>query len=547
MMINWKNVRLIFLREGRDQLRDRRTLFMIAVLPLLLYPALGIGMVQLTVLFSEQSRTVVLLGEKDLPGPPLLSDGHFAPNWFRHREDAEKLAVVTDGPPAARLGEAEAVRRAEVLEHARELRQKIELKERLEADRDEIERQLKDSEQKQSVALAARLQSVTQQLHDVQTELGKLFSASQIQVLVIIPEGFAENIARVNQSLAKREQHEPVADYARPVIVHNKADEKSQIAVTRVRDVMDRWEDEILKRRLELAQLPSSLPNPVKPKHEDVALETQVAANVWSKLFPALLVIMSITGAFYPAIDLCAGEKERGTMETLLICPATRTEIVLGKFFTVLCFSISTAVLNLMSMGLTGQHMASMVHVGGTDAGLSFPSWPALAAIILFLIPLASLFSALCLSLATFARSSKEGQYYLTPLLMGTLGLTVFCLSPGVELTPFYSIMPVAGVSLLLKGLLLAQADSHHLYWYAIPVLGTTFIYSALALWWAIDQFQREDVLFREAERFELGLWIRHLLRDKEPTPSFTEAGFCLVLIMLLQFASFKAMAQAST
>ena len=68
--------------------------------------------------------------------------------------------------------------------------------------------------------------------------------------------------------------------------------------------------------------------------------------------------MMSLTGAFYPAIDLCAGEKERGTMETLLISPASRTELVLGKFLTVMLASVTTALLNLVSMGLTGIRLA---------------------------------------------------------------------------------------------------------------------------------------------------------------------------------------------
>ncbi len=61
--------------------------------------------------------------------------------------------------------------------------------------------------------------------------------------------------------------------------------------------------------------------------------------------------MMSLTGAFYPAIDLCAGEKERGTMETLLISPASRAEIVLGKFLTVVLASMMTALLNLVEHG----------------------------------------------------------------------------------------------------------------------------------------------------------------------------------------------------
>ena len=68
-----------------------------------------------------------------------------------------------------------------------------------------------------------------------------------------------------------------------------------------------------------------------------------------------MLFIWALTGAFYPAIDLCAGEKERGTLETLLVSPAERREIVWGKLLTIMSFSIVTALLNLTSMGLTAK------------------------------------------------------------------------------------------------------------------------------------------------------------------------------------------------
>ena len=334
------------------------------------------------------------------------------------------------------------------------------------------------------------------------------------------------------------------ADYSRPVIIHNSADEKSHITFNRVSIVLERWEDEILEKRLESAHLPANLHHPVEPRETDLALNEQLKSKLWSQLFPALLVLMSLTGAFYPAIDLAAGEKERGTMETLLICPASRSEIVLGKFLTVMTFSVTTAVLNLVSMGITGRYMVSVVGAQ-TMRAIETPSMPSMIDIfwiVILLIPLAAMFSAVCLALATFARSSKEGQYYLTPLLMVTLGLTIFCISPGVELTerPMYSVMPICGVALLLKGLLLSSVSISSIYVYAIPVLISTTFYSFLALYWAIEQFKSENVLFREAERFELKLWFRHLLRDKELTPSFSEAMFCFVLIMLLQFASFS-------
>ena len=96
MNIKWRNIRLIFTRELRDQLRDRRTLFMILILPMLLYPVLGIGMVQLTLLFSEQPRTVVILGAEDLPAPALIEQGRFVASWFRIPDNADKLKVISD-------------------------------------------------------------------------------------------------------------------------------------------------------------------------------------------------------------------------------------------------------------------------------------------------------------------------------------------------------------------------------------------------------------------------------------------------------------------
>jgi sodium transport system permease protein len=336
---------------------------------------------------------------------------------------------------------------------------------------------------------------------------------------------------------------EAFRDYPRPQVIVNSADEKSGVAAQRVREVLDSWTDELLKERLRVAELPEHVIDPVHETRLDIAEDRQKSALIWSKLFPALLVLMTVTGAFNPAVDLAAGEKERGTMETLLISPAARSEIVLGKFFTVMVFSVSTALLNLVSMGLTSRYLASVAQ-GGTLSrigSLEPPSLGALAWVIVLLLPLAGLFSALCLALATFARSTKEGQYYLTPLLMIAVGLTMFCLTPLAEIDPLYSLLPVMNVALLLKEVL-ADPSSTRALTFAVPVMVTSVGYSLLALWWAIEQFAREDVLFREAERFSVRAWFTHLLRDKEPTPSFAEAAICFGLLMLLQFFSLSFM-----
>ena len=537
-MTSWKNIKLIFAREVRDQLRDRRTLFMVAVLPLLLYPALGIGMMQMTLLFTEQSRTVVVLGANELPNEPqLISDDRFVSTWFNlGNQEADSLKVVTD----EMVADADSADSQQILlvkegqQIAELIEQRMELLSSL--------KELQDHEdQTQQIRLRRKLEAV-------ETALGQAFSNSQMQVLIIVPEHFADDISRFNAELAAGTLTSRAdIEAPRPIVARNSADEKSLIAYSRVKDALHAWEKEIVRRRLHQADLPDRLPTPVQPVDIDLAREDQLAAHMWSKLFPALLVIMAVTGAFYPAIDIGAGEKERGTMETLLISPATRTELVLGKFLTVMLFSVSTALLNLASMGMTGKYMVSLGSSGALSAinDVALPPLGSLLWIVILLMPLAALFSALSLALAMFARSSKEGQYYLTPLLMVTLGLTVFCLSPAVEIQPFYSVMPIVGVALLLKAMLLGAAPAATLYLYAIPVLVTSVGYSLLALWWAIELFSREDVLFREAERFDLRLWLRHLLRDKEPTPSFAEAGFCFVMIMLLQFGALKFMGGA--
>lgn len=564
--MNWRNIVLIFRREVIDQLRDRRTLFMVAVLPLLLYPLMGIGMVQMTVLFSEQPRTVVVLGTKDLPALPLIDGNRFSRQWFRSAAEAEKLRVITDTQssakePAAGSG-ATTASDDQTLAIAKQLKEAIQERQQLESELNQARKEAKakttDAAAKagsdaqpeataQANSNAERVSQLEKALQHQNSQMASLFERSGIQVLIDIPQDFARNLEKREQEISRRENPDAASDYARPVVLHNSADEKSVIAHRRVQDIMQAWERSILRNQLKQSQLPESLTEPVMAENVDLAKQEQVSANVWAKMFPTLLVIMSLTGAFYPAVDLCAGEKERGTMETLLICPATRTEIVLGKFLTVLLFSMSTAILNLISIGSTGKYMTSLA-MGGVASklgDLTLPPVSSLAWVIVVLIPLATLFSALCLAIATFAKSTKEGQYYLTPLLMVTLGLTLFCLSPATEMQPFYSVMPVIGPGLLLKGLLKASGPATEMYLYAVPVLVTSFGYSMLALWWAIDQFGREEVLFREAERFDLRLWVKHLLRDKEPVPTFGEAAFCFLLILMLQFMSWRSFQDA--
>jgi sodium transport system permease protein len=464
--MRWSNLFIIFRRELRDQLRDRRTLFMIFVLPILLYPILGIGVTRFAMALEQKPRVVIVVGPEYLPATPALlnsSNDGFNPALFDIPADADRL-VVRPEPASSPWGDPR-VRQEAIRE-------------------------------------------------------------GDAAAVMVIPPDLPEQLKRENEN-------EIIP------IHYNSVDEPSKITYLRLKELVDRWRKSIVDRRLERDQKTQSYTEPIQVKALDVATARETGSVLWSRLFPFLLVMMSLTGAFYPAIDLCAGEKERGTMETLLISPASRSEIVLGKFLTVMMASVMTAVLNLVSMGLTGVQLARQVgslsaEVGRRSASASSmiapPTLQAAVWMILLLIPLAALFSAVCVSLAVLARSMKEGQYYMTPLYLVCMPLVFVTLMPGVELDLFYSLVPITGVALLLRALILGNYDVALRFF--LPVLLPTVVYAAVALRWAIDQFQREDVLFRESEQFSLSAWLRHIRRDREPKPSGGQAALCFVVML---------------
>ncbi len=552
--MSWKNIKLVFLREVRDQLRDRRTLFMITVLPVLLYPMLGLGIVEMMLTFSEQQRVVVILNADDLPtAPSLLDENGIRKDWFEGGDaDTSKLRVLAERTTSSTGTESQAPRKlrrgeksdAELLASAHQLKEKVDELRRLnrEIARPQETNAQADGSRPEPAGLARK-----ELIAATQLEISRQFGASGFQVLIFVPKGYGQAMETMQLEIRKGSAAHLSEEIATLVpqllVIRNSADDKSMVAFGRVQHALQSWEDGVRQYSFEQASLPLELQHPARLAWVEVAREEQVAASVWSKLFPALLVIMTLTGAFYPAIDLGAGEKERGTMETLLISPAKRVELVLGKFATIMLFSCATAILNLMSMGLTGQQMAAVMGEGlNNSVSLDFPGFAPLMWLVILLLPLSALFSALCLALATFAKSTKEGQYYLTPLLMVVMGLTMFCLSPAVEMTPLYSVIPVVNVALLLKGLLLSATNTENLVVYAIPVLVSSIGYSVLALWWAIELYNSEDVLFREAEKFDIRMWFRQMLRTKDAVPAFPEAVFCFIMILMLQFVAMTYM-----
>lgn len=474
--MKWSNVRLILGREIRDQLRDRRTLFMIGVLPLLLYPLLGMSFFQVTQFMREHPIRVLVVGAPSSPElPPLIEDGRFTSGLFANPKSSSLLQLTLQDARAAEQDPVEQARR---------------------------------------------------EMHD-----------GHFDMVVYFPPDFVERFARFHEALLRdRESEPPGASEKSPAesklpnveIFPNLAKDASKAGHRRVFEMLDRWREQIGAQNLRDSRIPSIAAKPFDIATHDVAEASQHKAAAWSKILPFVLLLCALTGAFYPAIDLCAGEKERGTLETLLSSPAERIEIVWGKLLTIMIFSMATATLNLASMAITGSFVLSQLPNLGPPPGMAI-LW-----LLIALVPVSALFSALCLALAAFARSTKEGQYYLMPLMLVTMPLSILPMAPGVELNLGNALIPITGVVLLLRAMLEGN------YLLALPYIpivgGVTLVCCGLAIRWATNQFNTESVLFREGERWDIGLWVTHLLRDRDATPSFSEAVSCGVLILLIRF-----------
>jgi sodium transport system permease protein len=317
-------------------------------------------------------------------------------------------------------------------------------------------------------------------------------------------------------------------------VFHNTSQEKSQIASRRMMSVLIRWKQLLVEEKLRANKLPITTTRPFVIEQKDVASEEHRGSALWSKLLPFVLIIWALTGAFYPAVDLCAGEKERGTLETLLSSPAQRSEIVLGKLATIMLFSIATAALNLGSLAVTGTLIATNLPEAASQLNLGPPPLSAMAWMLLALLPLSAFFSALCLALAALARSTKEGQYYLMPLMFLAMPLAMLPMAPGVELSLGTSLIPVTGVMLVLRELL--QGNYADALRYTAPTLLVTLTCMALAIRWAVAQFHSETVLFGEAERLDLMLRLKRMVTHRGLTPTVAAAFMCAILILIVRF-----------
>jgi sodium transport system permease protein len=304
--------------------------------------------------------------------------------------------------------------------------------------------------------------------------------AGEFMALVEIPENFLNALEMESPTEIE--------------IYYDMAEMKSDFAVDKLKDIFNPYRDQVVKRRLTDRDISAEILTPFEITSQNVASAQKVAGKELGAMLPYLIIIMCFLGAMYPAIDLAAGEKERGTLETLLVSPASRGEFVIGKYLVILTTGIVAALLSMASLTFSMNYMADEMLSKMTTELLAIKfDFEMVILVIMIVLPLAGIFASILLSVSIFARSFKEAQSYITALNMFIILPAFISFLPGVELDFKMSLIPVVNVSLIIK-----DAISGTVEWnFVITAFISTLVLAALTLLFARKWFEREAVLFR--------------------------------------------------
>ncbi|MGD0580076.1 MAG: ABC transporter permease subunit/CPBP intramembrane protease [Bryobacteraceae bacterium] len=461
---------VILRKEFLEALRDRRTLFILIVLPILLYPLLVtlISRLQESQEAEQKARAskVALWGE--LPAEVrqrLEQDGKLVFAEWTGAPPAlkESLATGALAPPA-----------------------KPPLA--LEAD-DSLAQKPKEPDTEWTRVAQAVL-------------LGRTVDA------VLIPwSGFSKSLEG--------------GAAAKASILYDAVRPDSMKAQERLADALRLYRRDVLERRERAMGLKTGFTDAIEIVPRNVAGESRRAGLMLGMILPYLLILLSASGGLYAAIDMTAGEKERGTMQTLLCAPIDSLEIIAGKFMAVWGISTMATLINLASLAVTFTSIKMIPGVSMTVNPVS-----ALLAFVL-LMPVSMMVSALFVAVGAFAKDFKEGQAYLTPILMFLIFPLVATMLPGTELNAFLSFVPIMNSALLVRNVFLGDWHADMLFLTVISSL----CYAMLTLVFAARVYERNTLLLGGKDSVASLLEFTRKPGDK-PSAGISLFVFSIVLVV---------------
>ena len=390
----------IFRKEFTDTIRDRRTLFMMIVFPLLLVPALMIVVTNIQMSSMKNAEEKVLR-------VALIA-----------RANASGLVVALNGRTDLRIIEG------------------------IPADSME--------------AMIAR---------------------DSIDAAVVIAADFDAAVARMTSGTIR---------------LFYKSSDDFDMVKRRLSGVIGSYEKQLVAERFAVLKMDPSIVNPVTIEEHDVASMKERIGKSVGGLVPYLFVIFCFMGAMYPAIDLAAGEKERGTMETLLTAPVSRFQILVGKFAVVVLTGLMSAAVSIFGI-LVAVRQISKIPPEILSAVMAILDAQTVLLVLSLLLPLTVFFAAFLLSMSIYAKSYKEAQSMISPLMIVVILPVMIGLFPGVALDPVTALIPVLNVSLATKEIIAGTIKTGRL----LEVYASLLVLAGLSLFGCARWFEREETIFR--------------------------------------------------
>lgn len=418
IIVNIASIKALFKKEISDIFRDKKTIFTMMVIPLVLYPLLMIGMTMLfSSIMANQVETVYKVSFENVPC-------------------------------------------------------ETELKQILEDESEDFTYQLEIVEVK-DVATALETGEI-----DAYVSYVKKDGSNEIKDFIEDEKGLISLDGKLK-------------------ITYFEAKEDSDTACKALEELLGAYQEQLRTENIRKLNLDEEiLLHPLPYSSVGLSSVEETMGRVVGGSIPMMIIVSIMMGAIYPAIDVTAGEKERGTLETLLTLPVTNLEMIASKFLAVAVIACVSAVLNILSMGAAFAFMMSML--GSTDGEavhINFASFiPAVLITTAVMITFALFVTAVCLCVCVFAKSFKEANNYITPVMFIFMFGGFAGMIPNLELTSSTAAMPVINVALLIKQLFEFKFD----YGLLGIVFVTNITYSFLVVLILSKIYNSEAILFSE-------------------------------------------------
>jgi sodium transport system permease protein len=271
-----------------------------------------------------------------------------------------------------------------------------------------------------------------------------------------------------------------------------KSTDDRAIVQDRLTKPLEDYEGTLLAQRFARLELDSTIVDAVDLRSRNVAsLEERVGKAVGGML-PYIFIIFCFMGAMYPAIDLGAGEKERGTMETLLTAPVNRFHILLGKFGVVVLSGLVSAAVSIFGL-FVAIKQTNEIPQQFMDIIVKMLGWDTILLVLSLLLPLTIFFAGVLLSVSLTARSFKEAQSMISPLNIAVIVPAAIGLVPGIKMSAATAMIPILNVSLATKEIIAGTMQTSHL----VIVYASLTALALLSLYGSVWWFKRESTIFR--------------------------------------------------